>query len=235
MNDLKEINLKDGLAVLKRRIWLITVTTAFFTLAGVFMNSQPVTPLYKADTRLILNSEQEYISTLLVMVKEPVVMESVIRELGLTRSAASLRSQISISIVNNSQVANLSVVDPDPHTAVNIANKTVEAYKRTLTEVLGWSDVKVLTEAAAGDHPTPINPKTNRLVGLGFMAGMVLGIGLAFLAESLDDSIRTRHKVEQLLGLRVLGSVGKITKKTTIHTHKQEHSSVVARSETIGS
>jgi succinoglycan biosynthesis transport protein ExoP len=47
------------------------------------------------------------------------------------------------------------------------------------------------------------------------LLGLVLGIGMAFLIEMLDESIRSVQDVERKLGLPLLGSIPKLDKGTT--------------------
>ena len=51
------------------------------------------------------------------------------------------------------------------------------------------------------------NPKLNVLVGS--IAGVLLGIGLAFLRDSLDQSIKSTDDLQKFTGLPVLGSIPK--------------------------
>lgn len=54
------------------------------------------------------------------------------------------------------------------------------------------------------------NPKLNILVGS--IAGMLLGIGLAFLRDSLDQSIKTPDDLQKFTGLSVLGTIPRPTR-----------------------
>ena len=51
------------------------------------------------------------------------------------------------------------------------------------------------------------NPKLNILVGT--LAGLLLGLGLAFLRDSLDQSIKSTDDLQNFTGLSVLGSIPK--------------------------
>ena len=51
------------------------------------------------------------------------------------------------------------------------------------------------------------NPKLNILVGT--LAGLLLGLGLAFLRDSLDQSIKSKEDLEKFTGLPVLGAIPK--------------------------
>lgn len=66
-------------------------------------------------------------------------------------------------------------------------------------------NVKVIDPVAASFMP--VGPRKLLIVGLGVVLSLVIGIGLAFLSEYLDDSIKTVEDVERYLKLPVLGSI----------------------------
>lgn len=58
------------------------------------------------------------------------------------------------------------------------------------------------------DAPTsPFQPKPVRSAALAFILSLVLGGGLAFLIDHLDDSLRSKEDLETASGLAVLGSI----------------------------
>ena len=62
--------------------------------------------------------------------------------------------------------------------------------------------------ASAATPRAPVRPKPVRSGVLGLIAGLALGIVLAFVAERLDDSAKTKHDVEQATGgLPVVGII----------------------------
>jgi capsular exopolysaccharide synthesis family protein len=65
--------------------------------------------------------------------------------------------------------------------------------------------VQVLSPANAPTSPS--NPKVVRDIGLALAAGLALGIGLAFLRETLDDTIKSREEMERRLGAPVIAAV----------------------------
>jgi capsular exopolysaccharide synthesis family protein len=65
--------------------------------------------------------------------------------------------------------------------------------------------LELVTPAVAATSPSSPKPKQNVLLGLA--AGLVLGIGAAFLRDSLDDTLATGEEVEQVGGAPVLVTV----------------------------
>jgi capsular exopolysaccharide synthesis family protein len=68
-----------------------------------------------------------------------------------------------------------------------------------------WSDAKVIEPAAYPAQPSSPNKKRNYMMGL--IIGTFIGIGLTFLLEYLDSSLRTLDDVRSYLKLFPLGMV----------------------------
>jgi capsular exopolysaccharide synthesis family protein len=74
-----------------------------------------------------------------------------------------------------------------------------------ITGPMRTNNVRVLERAIVPGAPVRPKPVQNLLVGLSL--GLGFGIGLAFLIEALDNTLKTQADVEQFLGTPVLGLV----------------------------
>jgi succinoglycan biosynthesis transport protein ExoP len=70
--------------------------------------------------------------------------------------------------------------------------------------VLEASNVRVVEAATTPNFP--IRPRKTFIWSLSIVAGLALGVGMAFLADSLDNRVRSREDIERL-GLPILGIV----------------------------
>ena len=59
----------------------------------------------------------------------------------------------------------------------------------------------------------PISPNLLKNAGMGLMAGLLLGMGIVFAREHLDDSVKNANEIESKLGLPLLGIVPFMKKK----------------------
>lgn len=228
----KEINLKELFAVIKRNIWIIALVTIFAGIAGYLINNTSITPLYASSSRVIIGADAESRKTLQVIVRDSVILEKVVQELGLKTSAEALAGQISVSSVESSQVVSISVVDPNPIQAAKIADTTAQIFKDEVPKIVEQDYVRLLSKAKV--NPTPINPKTNNTLFIAIIGGLIVGIGLAFLVDSLDDRIRTENDIENLLGLPVLGRVPKVNKRNVKKSKNSMKFEFESRGENIG-
>jgi capsular exopolysaccharide synthesis family protein len=99
----------------------------------------------------------------------------------------------------------------DERTAeLNIAVGTYTRLSQKLEELkvneqLELGSGRVVSRAVA--DPYPISPNPSRSGVLGFAIGLVLGLGLAFLLEYMDNSIKTTEDAEKDYGTPVLGYI----------------------------
>ncbi|WP_062109511.1 YveK family protein [Bacillus niameyensis] len=229
----KEINLKELYRVIKKRYWIVLVITVLATIAGwYYSNLNKAEPLYESSTNIIIGADSEYRKTLQVIIKDTIVLETVISNLGLDKSSKSLASQINVESIDSSQVVKISVTDTNPERAAEIANMAAKVFKDEIPNILGFEEVQILSEARV--NPTPINDSNpNKIIIAAFVFGIIVGIGLIFLIDSLDDSIKSERDIEMVLGIQVLGSISKINNKN-VRKRKGQKTELAFRGETIG-
>jgi capsular polysaccharide biosynthesis protein len=72
-------------------------------------------------------------------------------------------------------------------------------------------NVSVLAKAEIKENPTPVKPNPLLNIAIAVLVGLMAGIGLAFLLEYMDNTIKDEDDIERLLELPILGSIQKIT------------------------
>lgn len=208
----KEISVRGFFDVIKRGTWIILVVTFLSTFVGYLMNDNHV-PLYQTETRIIIGSDSEYMKTLMVMIKDPIVMEEVKKNLELSRSSETIANQVEVARIDESQVIKITVIDTEPEMAAAIANATAVAFKDKVVDILEFNEVQLLSHAKENNYP--INESQNRTIIIAFVFGLIAGIGLVFVLDSLDETIKNDREIEAILGVPVLGTVTKIKVKKT--------------------
>lgn len=230
----KDINLKEIVAVILKRKWIVVLSVIVFLGAGYAYSSIPETPLYTASTRILIGADTTEMSTALkVLVREPIVIEQVIQDLGLHRSSEFQRSRIQLSSVDGSIFTVVTVIDPNPDMAVAIANHTIQVFRDKARELFGFSGIRVITPAEEIADPSPINPPSNRAIYAGLLAGLLAGVGLTFLMDSLDNKFRSARDIENELGIPALGQVSRMKKKEVQVRHRKAAESAHRRGESI--
>lgn len=243
------ISLRELFQTLRKRIWLIVAITVIATMTSGIVSYFVLTPIYQASTQLLVNqakSEQpiynineiqtnlQLINTYNVIMKSPAILDIVKEELDLNMSIEELNEKINVTSEKDSQVVNVTVEDPDPHMAADIANTVASVFQREIVKIMNVDNVNILAKAEVKEQPVPVKPKPLLNMAIAFVIGMMTGVGLAFLLEYLDNTIKNEQDVEKLLELPVLGAV------TTIDEEEGKEAKALqakkqVRGETIGS
>jgi capsular polysaccharide biosynthesis protein len=227
----KDINLKELFLVIKRRFWVITVITIIASIIGAYLNNLSTTPLYQTSSRIIIGTDGESQKTLQVIIKDSTILDKVVKDLNLDKSSEELAGQISVASIDGSQVVSISVIDRDPILAASIADKTAQVFKDEVPNIVGEDYIRLLSNAKV--NTSPINQENNNKLYLAIIAGIIVGIGFAFLIESLDDRIRSEKEIEALFGVQVLGKISKMNNRN-IKKKKSGRLEIELRGETIG-
>ncbi|MBU8906564.1 YveK family protein [Desertibacillus haloalkaliphilus] len=217
------ISLKEIFETLKKRIVMIILITVMAVGASGVISYFFLTPMYQTSTQILVSqqatgassalqsvgfdTDSKYIDTYNVIMKSPYILDQVIEELQLDRSHNALNNQLNVSQEGQSQVVSIRVEDQDPAMAVDIANTTAMVFQREVASLLRVDNVVVLAQAELSETPSPVSPNPPLNMAIGFVVGLMAAVGLAFLLEFLDNTVRTEKDIEDLLGLPVLGTI----------------------------
>ncbi|WJE15275.1 Wzz/FepE/Etk N-terminal domain-containing protein [Halobacillus sp. ACCC02827] len=247
------ISLKEIFEVLKKRMWLILGLAAGAAVISALITIFLITPTYEASSQFIVNQSQsqnqnaavdineirsnvELINTYNVVIKSPAILDEVADELGLSMTASQLAGKLQVSSAEQSQVVNVTVTDESAQRAADIANTTVSVFKEQIPQLMSADNVKVLSTADVGTNPSPVSPNNTLNIAIALVVGLMIGVGLAFLLEYLDNTIKTEEDIEDYLGMPVLGVVSTISDNDMVgrgRTQKKAQVSSV-RGESVG-
>lgn len=222
------ISLKEIFEIIKKHIVLIITFVIGAALIAAVVSFFVLTPIYQSNTQFIVNQSQadgqteqltqsairsniELINTYREIIRSNAILDEVIETLHLNHSVSALKSNIQVSSEQNSQVVTLSVKDSNPEVATLIANTTLEVFKDRVVELMNIADnVKVLSPAVTSENPSPVAPNPKLNIAIATILGLMVGVGVAFLINYLDTSVRTEEDVQEKLGVTLLGTISSV-------------------------
>ncbi|MGI2327663.1 YveK family protein [Planococcus sp. YIM B11945] len=225
------ISLQDLFKTLKKRIGLIALLTVLaITIAGA-VSFLLLTPIYETSTQILVNQEKtdaatainqniqtdlQLINTYSVIIKSPAILDQVVEQLNLDMSTDDLNGKITVATAEQSQVVNVSVQDSNPAVAVDIANTTAAVFQEEIQELMNVDNVSILSKAVLKDNPAPVAPNPLMNMAIAAIVGLMLGVGIAFLLEYLDTTMKNEQDVEDILGIPLLGIISPIKEKAEL-------------------
>ncbi|WP_163182657.1 YveK family protein [Neobacillus sedimentimangrovi] len=245
------ISLKELFEILKKRLSLIISLTLMAALVSGIVSYFFLTPIYQASTQILVNQAKDeqamynpgqvqtnlqLINTYNVIIKSPAILDIVVKELDLDMTASQLNEMITVGSEKDSQVVNLSVQDPNPKKAALIANKTAEIFQNEIVKIMNVDNVSILAKAEVSENPSPIKPKPLLNIAIALVVGLMAGVGLAFLLEYLDNTVKNEQEIENLIGVPVLGVIAEMDNSDVISSKsKRTERQAKLRGETVGS
>ncbi|MFQ6581356.1 YveK family protein [Priestia megaterium] len=246
------INLRELFQVLRKRLWLIVLITIIAATVSAVISFFVLTPVYQSKTQILVNQakndEQLYysqtvqtnvqlINTYNDIIKSPAILDKVIKELKLDSSAQSLSGQIQVENAQDSQVAQIVVQDTSAKRATEIANTTASIFKKEVPKIMNVDNVSVLSKATLGESASPVKPQPLMNIAIAVVVGLMVGVGLSFLLEYLDNTLKTEQDIENILELPVMGVITTIkdVPKATNVQRSDLTAHVPQRGETLGS
>lgn len=225
------LNLQQIFSTLKKNWKLISLITILAAAATAGVSYYLITPVYGSSTQILISQEQsetsllsnqsieadlQLINTYSVIIKSPVVLDQVIEQLNLNTSVDELQKEITVIAASGSQVIDLSVKNENAATAVQIANSTAEIFKNEVRELMNINNVTILSPAALKANPVPVAPNSLLNTAMAAAVGLMLGVGMAFLREYLDTTIKDENDIEILLNVPLLATISPIADKKQV-------------------
>jgi len=218
------VDLLTYLLLLKRRA-LVVVRSVVLALAGAGVYTFFLArPQYTANTVLFVWQSQgtdtsgstmtyndlifneKLVSDYRELCKSRAVTSKVAELNGLDPTAtAALTSKIDVTTKSNTRLLLITVTDTDPVFAANVANTVATVFQEVVVEKMGAENVQVIDTALIPSAPSSPNKPMNMLIAL--IVGLAAGVGLAFLIDFLDGTVKTIEEIETITGKTLLGVV----------------------------
>ena len=218
------------LGTLRRWWWLIVASTL---IAGVTVAlvSLALPKQYESTTVVLVNPKQvllpgadtgystqldQLVQTYVQLISNKPVWDRLVAD-GVPRTRDQLKKGLTIKREPNTSLIDVTIRDSDPEVALRVAQDIIPAFNRSLDEL--QSRVQGAKPAAAqldslvpwsvpSDAPIDsVSPKVPLNVVVALTAGLLISIGIAFLLEYLDDTVKNEYDVRLRLDLPLLGSI----------------------------
>jgi capsular polysaccharide biosynthesis protein len=217
------ISLKEIFTVLKKRLVLIVSLIVGAAVISALVSYLLITPIYQSSTQFIVVQKQqdpnvqynvndvrlnvELINTYNQIITSPRILNEVIEDLDLSLTTGQLKEKIQVTSPDSSQVVNVTAQDPDPELATLIANTTVEVFQNEVPVLMNVDNVEILSPAVTSENPSPVSPNKTLNIAIAMVLGAMVGVGLAFLFEYMDNTLKTEDDIEKKLNVPVLGTI----------------------------
>lgn len=221
------MELKEYLAILRKRLLMIVVITLCSVLISAVMSYFILKPIYKANISVLIgksqntttNSSNNYSDLLLyqnsvktysILATSRKVAEDVIYKLSLNMKPEEVISMISATPNSSTEFMTLTVKAKDAKLAQDIANQLAKSLRNVSIDIKKEDAVQLVDDAMLPSSPDSPKPTLNLAISV--VVGILVSIGIAFIIEYIDNTIKSQEELERLLELPVIGLIPYVDK-----------------------
>lgn len=222
------ISLKEIFDILRKHLTSILISMFVGLALAAIVTFFIITPKYRSQAQLIVtlpqtettnandvNMNLQMINTYKELVTGDLVInqvkDQIESEYGIDKSVQELKDSVEVTQSQNSLMFSIRATDTSSVYAANIANTTALVFQENAKDVLSVDKISIISNAEASSSPVSPNNKLNLAIGL--VLGILVGVGIAFLLELLDRTVKDNKYVTETLGFTILGTVPQMSAK----------------------
>ncbi|MGN1027939.1 MAG: YveK family protein [Faecousia sp.] len=237
-DDEMEIDLLKLARALWRRAWAIMLAAVIFGGAALTYTAIFVTPLYKAEALMYVNSSnisvggakvsisqgeltaaQSLIKTYAVILTTRTTLNDVIEQSGVSYTYEELKEMISAQSVNSTEVFSITVTSPSPREAELLANTIARILPEKISAIVEGSSARIVDYAV--EPAKKASPSLSKNALIGAMLGFVLACGIVVIMELTDEQIHDSDYLIQTYDIPVLAVIPDLLSATSTNDYYQ--------------
>ncbi len=215
------LKIQDLIRIVKKRRIMIACVVLMSATATALVSNFALTPKYEATATLLIvlqntldqirydevMTNERLVPTYSQIIKSKRIARDVIKQLKLDISETELLKRVRAAGVKNSLVTAITVSDPDPKQAVDIANAFAQAFQENLPRLMRIENVAILDKAEPEPGLKPVSPKPLFYTAVMSLMALNTAIAVAILRETLNRTIDSERMAETEIKLPVLASI----------------------------
>lgn len=226
-----EIDLKRIFSAILGRAWIVCLSTVLCGIIALVGTVYLITPKYQSSAMFYVNNNslsvgdasfsitsgditaaKSLVDTYIVILKSRTCLNDVIDYADLDLSYKELKSMISASAVNSTEIFEVVVTSPNPVQAKEIANAIAHILPKKISNIVESTAANVVDYAVKSSTPSSPNYSQNTILGL--VIGFILSVLIIAIREIFDITIRTEEDMIKCCEYPLLSSVPDMISKT---------------------
>ncbi|MFR3174548.1 MAG: YveK family protein, partial [Clostridium sp.] len=214
------ISISEIIDAVKKRWKIIALCTLIATLVSGIFSFFIIAPTYEASTKIFIGKEgaesegynssdvsmyQNLLKTYSELIKTKDLVNRAIDNSEYDLSINNALSSISVNTVTGTQILQISYKSKSASIAKNMLENVTKEFINKAQELVPNGNVQVLEHVELPEKPVAPNKTMN--IAIAFILGMMVGFGIVFLLEYLDNTYKNKEQLEKDLDIPVLGVI----------------------------
>lgn len=219
------LDLRDFFYIIRKRMKLIVGITIACTLVSGILSFFVIKPTYQAKTSIVIgktdagasNDKNQYNYNDVMMFQKLVKTYAEIGKSRAVAESAAVRAKsvtadqiekiVTVTPQTDTQIIEFKIETNDPRQAYVVINAVSEAFIQEAKRIYPTGNIQVMDAAKVPEKP--IKPKKALNVAIAFFVGLMASVGITFVLEYMDSTIKTEDDINKYLELPVIGIIPK--------------------------
>ena len=215
-----EIDLRELLFEMKKKIWFILAGLLIGAAITGAYSKFLITPQYKSEAKLYVLSKETTLTSLAdlqigsqltqdykVLVGSRPVLQGVVDHMKLDMTYRELEKKLTIDNPNNTRILTLTIKDPNPYLAKAIVDEVANTASDYIGEIMEMVPPKLIEDGEVATEKASPSVLRNTLIGA--VLGLLLVCGIIVVRVILNDTVKSEEDVSKYLDLPVLAVIPK--------------------------
>ena len=215
----KTINIEEFIFIIKRRYKLIIYMMILFGGISAVLSFFVIKPKYEVSTKIFVgkaeqeekynNSDvqmyQQLIKTYSETIKTKDLVGNAIKNVNTIKTTGQVLGNITVTPIANTQILQVKYKDDDSKEAKEILSAITNEFINTSKTLVANGNVKVIESVE--EPKIPVTPKKYLNISMGIVIGLLAGVGISILLETVDNTFKDRDEIERVVGIPVIGII----------------------------
>lgn len=214
------IRLDELFEALKKRWLMIISITLISTIVSATLSFFVIKPQYEASTKVFIGKDesenqaysqndvlmyQKLMKTYSETIKTKDLVSRGLKGTSLNLEPNEVLKNLSVVAVADTQILQIKYKSNNPQEAKTVIEGVSDEFIKTSKELVPNGNIKVIEAVELPKNPVSPNKKMN--IAIAFLLGLMVGVGLAFLLEFLDNTFKNKDQFEREFQIPVIGSI----------------------------
>lgn len=214
------INFAEILEMIKKRWLFILIVTLIATITTGILSAYVLEPKYLTRAKVFIGKDesivegynssdiqmyQKLLKTYSETIQTTDLVERAIERSQYNITIESVLKSLNVLPVTDTQILEVEYESEDPAEAKDTLSRIVSEFINTSKELVPNGSVTVIQRVRLPQAPSSPNLKMN--MAIAFVLGLMASIGVIILMEYMDNTYKTREKIERQLNIPVIGII----------------------------
>jgi capsular polysaccharide biosynthesis protein len=220
------LDVRDIIRILKKRFWLIFSITLIAALISGLYSVYVLKPIYQSKVSIVIGKLQDateqsqynyndvmmfqnLMKTYAQIANSRTVAQKALELLGSkdNMTVKEIMSQTTVTPQADTQIIELSVKNGSPELSKAVLDAVCQSFTEEATRIFPSGYLQIIDTSEV--PKIPVGPRKKLNVAIAFLLGLMASLGLSFMLEYLDNTIKNESDLERYIGIPVIGVIPK--------------------------